>query len=108
MKHLLQSVEDTFTKASAMRLITCTNEIIRHCEQNSTGRIDPAMISTLKQYYSGVPLEQLVLLWQDNYNTMMLPCPGEPETGKSSLVRNKVMAIGSLITEKMKTASKLK
>jgi peptidase E len=64
-------------------------------------QIEPLTIRELKKYYDGLQLKDLITIWHDNYNSLMI-MRGQVKhhNATSFLVTNKILAIAAIINEK--------
>lgn len=100
MEKLIDLVEDTFRKPEMMKVVKAADVVIKLEEVQPTGRLHDALIRDLKKRYEFLDLNTLLLLWHENYHTMkIMKGTGSKDNEASYLVRNKVIAIGSIINE---------
>lgn len=98
---LIETAQKTFTDAEIIQLIK-TSQIIfdRSTEPSASQDISQELVKELQQYYARNDYKTLLMLWHDNYNSLMIMSKQtESENCCSYLVRHKINALGILLSE---------
>ena len=99
-KVLTDLVEQSFTNEDCRKVIRSATAVLDVSESYNTGRLDRTIVEEVKKYYAGIDLPDLLLLWHDNYNTLMFSNGMQkPDNETHFLVRHKVVALGIIINE---------
>lgn len=98
-KVLNDVVKDVYTNPKAKELIKSIEFLLWFEYENKSLRTCKEAVEALKIYYSKLGLNELLMLWYDNYNSMMIIKRSEPDNRCSFLVRNKVLALSTLINK---------
>ena len=98
MNTLLEQIKENLSKPEAVKAMRSGELVLKLLQNND--RVNTELVNELKKYYSGLTADQLTMLWNENYHSIVIGNGNREDNEVSYLVRCKMIAISTVLNEK--------